>query len=77
MRQRLTTVHAQHPNGTVIGMTDRDLSGVEIDNVAAIGGAHFEPTLEQRYCCAVLLRHHAELRALDDRDEKSALNVEL
>ena len=73
----LTGVHAQHANGAVIGMTDRNLTGLEIDNVALVGGAHLEPALEQRNRGALLLRHHAELRAFDDRDEVCALNVEL
>jgi hypothetical protein len=77
MRHGLTGVHAQHPNGAVIGMTDRNLTGLEIDNVALVGGAHLEPTLEQRYGGAVILRHHAELRAFNDRDEVRALNAEL
>jgi hypothetical protein len=58
-------------------MTDRNFTGLEIDNVAVVAGAYLEPTLEQRYCGAVVLRHHAELRAFDDRDEIRTLNVQL
>src|SRR6516165_69835 len=45
VRHRLTAIHAQHSYGSVIGMTNRDFTGLEIDNVAAIGGADLEPTL--------------------------------
>jgi hypothetical protein len=77
VRHGLAGIHAQHSNGAVIGMTDRNLTGLEIDNVAVVGGAHLEPALEQRYGGALILRHHAELRAFNDRDEVRALNVEL
>ena len=73
----LTGVHAQHANGAVIGMTDRNLTGLEIDNVAVVGGTHLESALEQRNRGALILRHHAELRAFNDRDEVCALYVEL
>jgi hypothetical protein len=77
MRHGLTGVHAEHANGAVSGMPDRNFTSLEIDNVAVVGGAHLKPTLEQRYGGALILRHHAELRAFNDRDEVRALNVEL
>jgi hypothetical protein len=77
MHHGVTGIHAQHANGAVSGMTDRDLTRLEIDNVAVVGGTHLEPALEQRNRGAVILRHHAELSALDDGDEVRTLNVEL
>jgi hypothetical protein len=47
VRHGLTGIHAQHSNGAVIGMTDRNLTGLEIDNVAVVGGTYLEPALEQ------------------------------
>ena len=77
VRYGLAAVHAQHANGAVTGMPDRNFTGLEIDSVAVVAGAYLKPTLEQGYCGAVILRHHAELGAFNDRDEIRALNVEL
>ena len=70
-------VHADDANRAVGARADRDLAGVQLHDVGAVGRANLEPAFEQRDRRAIRLHGDVELRALDDGHEQRRFDAQL
>ena len=74
---RVAGVHAEHADADIVASARRDLSCVQLHDVAVVGRPDLEAALEQRHGGALVLCRHVEPRALDYRDEIRGLDTQL
>ena len=77
MRRRRARLHLQDGNIGRRAIARRDFAGLQVDDVAVVGGSHFEQSFEQRNRGRVVLGSDVELRALHHTDEEWGFDAQL